>query len=118
MFFAPKGGMGVLVDALVRSLGDAGVELRTDALAVAVDRDGGVRLDGGELVAADGVVVAVPAAAAAMVLGDLSAEATGGSGDDPHRVGRAGHASRSHVTTSPMRSTAAATSCRASRARC
>jgi protoporphyrinogen/coproporphyrinogen III oxidase len=67
VFFAPKGGMGSLVDALVADLERRGVTVVADAVA-GVARDGvawRVELAGGEAVPADGVVLAVPASPAA-----------------------------------------------------
>ena len=55
----PRGGTGALIDALARLLRDLGGELRTDAPVEAVltegDRATGVRLESGEVIAADHV---------------------------------------------------------------
>lgn len=67
-----RGGLGELVEALVADLGSAGVEIRCGqaALALAPAAGGGwrLRLAGGAEVAADAVVLALPAAAAAGLL--------------------------------------------------
>jgi oxygen-dependent protoporphyrinogen oxidase len=75
VFFAPVGGMGVLVDTLVRSLDHAGVELRSEAIAREVGRDGVIVLDCGRRVAGDGVIVATPASVAATILAGTSERA-------------------------------------------
>ncbi len=68
MFLTLRGGLGCLVETLV-ARSDA--EFRTSASVDAVVPDGGgleVVLDGGEVLAADGVILAVPAHAAADIL--------------------------------------------------
>jgi len=70
VFFAPKAGMGALVAALVADLSAREVRVLADA-ATAVERDGPtwrVQLAGGESEHADGIVLAVPAGAAAELL--------------------------------------------------
>ena len=67
VFFAPKGGMGALVAALVDDLQARGVGVLADA-ATGLDRDGSgwqVHLAGGSTLAADGVVLTLQAPAAA-----------------------------------------------------
>jgi oxygen-dependent protoporphyrinogen oxidase len=64
VFFAPAGGMGTLVDALARRLeADPGVTVRTGTAATPLVRHGARYETAG--VEADGVVVTVPAGAAA-----------------------------------------------------
>jgi oxygen-dependent protoporphyrinogen oxidase len=73
LFAAPAGGMGALVDALVRRLPEGAVRLRSPVTALARD-GGGWRLGvGNEPLAADAVIVAAPAHAAAPLLGPLDA---------------------------------------------
>jgi oxygen-dependent protoporphyrinogen oxidase len=73
LFAAPAGGMGALVDALARRLPEGAVRLRSPVTALARD-GGGWRLGaGGEPLAADAVIVAAPAHAAAPLLGRLDA---------------------------------------------
>lgn len=70
VFFAPKGGMGTLVDALVRAIGDAGGRFE-QAAASGIDRSGcawEVALDGGGRVAASAVAVTTPAGPAAALV--------------------------------------------------
>ncbi len=76
-FLAIRGGMGKLIGALAAELsGRAEIRLRTrvESVGRAGDRFA-VRLSGGEVLGADGVVVAVPAHAASAMLADLSREA-------------------------------------------
>ena len=89
MFFAPRAGMGALVDALVRDLDHRGVELVPGTAVAArahrrdLARHGRPRDDEGRrrtgsartLLAADGVVVATPAAAAAALVRDAAPRA-------------------------------------------
>ncbi|HEX2849760.1 MAG TPA: protoporphyrinogen oxidase [Acidimicrobiales bacterium] len=78
VFYAPAGGMGRLVDALVHALRDRGVELSTATAVEAITRDGDrweVRTVGGEVMAADRVLVTVPAFTAARLLEPLSRRA-------------------------------------------
>jgi oxygen-dependent protoporphyrinogen oxidase len=77
VFFAPRGGMGALVDALVDDLRARNVRIVTDAIT-AIERDGtGWRetLAGGDGLAADGVVLTVPAGPAAELLRPHAAQA-------------------------------------------
>lgn len=67
VFMAPRGGMQTLATAITRELVDAGVHLRTSARVErleSVDGSPAVRLHlvDGELIEADGVIVATPAA--------------------------------------------------------
>jgi protoporphyrinogen/coproporphyrinogen III oxidase len=71
-FFTPATGLGTLVEALAERL--VGVDVRLGTPAVAISRDGaGYRVGD---VAADAVVVAVPAFAAAPLLAQLAPSAT------------------------------------------
>ena len=73
VFFAPRGGMGALVEALRRDLAERGVEV-VPAAARRVARAGRawrVELHDGTALQAAGVVVATPADVAAAVLGEL-----------------------------------------------
>jgi oxygen-dependent protoporphyrinogen oxidase len=74
LFVAPAAGMGALVDALARRLPEGVVRLR--APVAALGRDGPRwRLEtGADALAADAVVVAAPAPAAARLVGALDAE--------------------------------------------
>jgi oxygen-dependent protoporphyrinogen oxidase len=72
-----EGGTGALVDALVNMLRDDGVPLRENATVDSVTRDGTtwtVRLEGGERLEADAVLLAVPAYAAAKLVANLDDE--------------------------------------------
>jgi oxygen-dependent protoporphyrinogen oxidase len=76
-FLSLAGGIGELVNALVHRLSAAGVSLRTSAGARALERHQGedawiVRLDSGERLAADAVLLAVPAHVAAQLVRALS----------------------------------------------
>ncbi len=79
-FWALRGGLGTLVDRLVTALADRGVTVRTDCAVDRLDRgpDGGpawsLHTTGGT-VAADAVVLAVPAAPAADLLAGHDADA-------------------------------------------
>src|SRR2546422_1949388 len=74
LFAAPLDGMGALVEALARRLPEGIVRLRTAVGSLARD-GGGWRLEaGGGALAADAVVVATPAHAAAPLLASLDAE--------------------------------------------
>ncbi len=67
VFFAPRGGMGALAEALAVGVGDAGATVHA-ARAVGLERERSgwrVALEGGRALPADGVVVATPAAVAA-----------------------------------------------------
>jgi oxygen-dependent protoporphyrinogen oxidase len=70
LFLTPAGGLQRLVQALAARLRERGARLETGAEATALDpADGGYRLRaGGRSVTADGVVLAVPAGAAAGLL--------------------------------------------------
>jgi oxygen-dependent protoporphyrinogen oxidase len=61
MFLAPGGGMGELVERLEQRLRLAGVTFRSEAVATI-----------GELGTYDGIILALPAARAATILGDLA----------------------------------------------
>jgi protoporphyrinogen/coproporphyrinogen III oxidase len=77
VFFAPRDGMGALVDALAADLRARDVRIVADGVA-ALERDGNrwrAVLAGGDAVDADGVVVAVPAGPAAELLRPHSARA-------------------------------------------
>lgn len=70
VFYAPRQGMGALVDALRRDADDQGLEVVTDP-AVGLERERShwrVALAGGRALRADGVVVAAPAGVAAGLL--------------------------------------------------
>jgi len=79
IFLSVRGGLGRLVDELTRALADRGVELRDHSPVDAIGRAAGgggrrwaIRTDG-EQCDADGIVVAVPAPAAAGLLRPLDA---------------------------------------------
>lgn len=76
-FWALRHGFGSLVDRLASALTDRGVELRTGCTAFALSPDaGGWRVDTAHgAIAADGVVLAVPAGPAAALLAPLDADA-------------------------------------------
>ncbi len=69
--WAPKGGLGALVDALATGLGDR-LEL-ADPVEQVAPRAGGVTIDGDEF---DGAVLAVPAEEAATLIGNMPELAT------------------------------------------
>ncbi len=73
MFVKPRDGMASLTDALARALGD---RVRTGVVAESIAAAAGptysVRAAGGEVLQADTVIVATPAAAAAAQLRDLA----------------------------------------------
>jgi len=71
LFGAPAGGMGALVDAVARRLPEGAVRLRAPATELARDGAGWRVRAGGDALAADAVVVAAPAFAAAPLLGPL-----------------------------------------------
>jgi len=80
VFYAPRGGMNTLVDALVARLGALGVEIHFDAAVMAIERTNGsggyvVVTDGGERIDADRVLVTTPAFVAGPLLSPLSAAA-------------------------------------------
>ena len=75
VFWAPLGGMQRFTDAIVAGLASRDVVVRTSTVVDAIEpRDGGyaVMVAGGEEVATDRVIVAVPAFTAAPLLRDLS----------------------------------------------
>ena len=76
VFYAPRGGMGALVDALAASLRAAGAELRTSSPVAAIERRADrwlvVEDDDGAVHDADAVVVTTPAYAAAPLLAEHS----------------------------------------------
>jgi protoporphyrinogen/coproporphyrinogen III oxidase len=79
VFFAPRGGMGALVDALVDGLGGQGVEL-VAATATALERHGAtwrVRTGAGGSLDAGRVVVTAPAPVAATLVEPLAPAAAG-----------------------------------------
>jgi protoporphyrinogen/coproporphyrinogen III oxidase len=70
VFFAPRGGMGTLVDVLVGAIGDAGGSVRPVA-AHGIDRDGSgwqVALDDDGRISATAVAVTTPAGPAAALV--------------------------------------------------
>jgi oxygen-dependent protoporphyrinogen oxidase len=70
VFLAPKGGLSRLVDTLVSHLVSAGVTFRSSAVSLVKPSGGGlVDLEGEQF---DGAVLAVPARAAAALLGGLA----------------------------------------------
>jgi oxygen-dependent protoporphyrinogen oxidase len=71
LFAAPAGGMGALVDAVARRLPEGAVRLRAPAAELVRDGAGWRVRAGGEEYAADTVIVAAPAFAAAPLLGRL-----------------------------------------------
>jgi len=77
-FMSLEGGTGALVGALVDMLRDDGVPLRENATVESLTRDGGwtVRLQGGERLEADAILLAVPAYAAAKLAAGLDDELT------------------------------------------
>ena len=78
VFYAPRGGMSALVEALRHDGADHGLELVTGT-AVGLEREHAswrVALTGGRALRADGVVIAAPAGAAAGLLRDHAARAS------------------------------------------
>lgn len=74
-FVSLRGGMDALVTALVAGLERTQVLLGTSATRVSSRADGyAVELEGGDVVRADGVIVATPAFATALLLEDLDEE--------------------------------------------
>lgn len=78
VFYAPRRGMGALVDALTSSLGTSGAHLRTSAPVVAIERRADrwlVEGEDGSVDDADAVVVTTPAYVAAPLLAPHSPDA-------------------------------------------
>jgi oxygen-dependent protoporphyrinogen oxidase len=78
VFYAPRGGMGALVDALTIALRDAGAELRNGTAAAAIERRADrwlVEAADGSVLDADAIVVTTPAFAAAPLLAPHSPDA-------------------------------------------
>jgi oxygen-dependent protoporphyrinogen oxidase len=78
VFYAPRQGMGALVEASVADLREAGAELRTSAPAAAIERRADrwiVVCDDGSFADADTVVATAPAYATAPLLADHSPDA-------------------------------------------
>lgn len=78
VFYAPRGGMSALAEALRRDAADHGLEV-VAATAVGLERERAhwrVALEGGRALRADGVVVAAPAGVAAGLLRDHVARAS------------------------------------------
>jgi oxygen-dependent protoporphyrinogen oxidase len=75
-FMSLEGGTGALVDGLVDRLRDDGATLRERATVEGLTRDESwtVRLEGGERLVADAVLLAVPAHAASKLVADLDEE--------------------------------------------
>jgi oxygen-dependent protoporphyrinogen oxidase len=71
VFLTPKGGLGVLVDRLVEDLESAGTTIERRAVTAVEAADEGVRVDDDPF---DAVVLAVPAAPAAGLLGTHAPE--------------------------------------------
>ncbi len=75
VFLGLAGGLGTLVDRLVEQLGAAGVELATERAVTGLRATGGgyaLEMAGGATRDVDGIVVALPAPAAAPLFGDLA----------------------------------------------
>ena len=86
-FLTPAGGLDTLVMALEQRLRDAGTALIFGDPAVAVTRSGSafdVRLESGDLIRADAVIVATPAYAASCLLADLDPVLAAELGAIPH----------------------------------
>ena len=77
LFGAPAGGMGALVDAIARRLPEGAVRLRAPVTELVRDGDGWRLRAGGDTLAADAVIVAAPAWAAAPLLRPLDATLAG-----------------------------------------
>jgi protoporphyrinogen/coproporphyrinogen III oxidase len=78
-FETPRAGVGALVDATSAAIGALGAHIRLGVAVTAVEhRADGYRviLDDGTVLDSDGVVLANPAAAAAMLVRDLAPEAS------------------------------------------
>jgi oxygen-dependent protoporphyrinogen oxidase len=94
VFYAPRRGMGALVDALVSSLRDAGAALHVSSPVASIDRRADrwlVETDDGSVHDADAIVVTTPAYAAAPLLAPHSPAAA-------ELLGRIGYASVTLVT--------------------
>ncbi|HUP86011.1 MAG TPA: protoporphyrinogen oxidase [Acidimicrobiales bacterium] len=94
VFYAPRRGMGALVEALVSSLGGRGAEVRTGASVASIERRADrwvVVGDGHGALDADAVVITTPAYAAAPLVADHSPDAA-------DLLGRIGYASVTLVT--------------------
>ena len=80
LFYAPGKGMSRLVDALHADLTDAEIHTERPAVKVTARRRGNYLVDteDGDRIEAAGVVIALPATAAAKLLADLSDGAAGG----------------------------------------
>jgi oxygen-dependent protoporphyrinogen oxidase len=86
-FLTPAGGLGALVGALETRLRDAGTALIFGDRAVAVTRSDSafdVRLESGDLIRADAVIVATPAYVTACLLADLDPALAAELGAIPH----------------------------------
>jgi protoporphyrinogen/coproporphyrinogen III oxidase len=86
-FLTPAGGLDALVMALEQRLRDAGTALLFGDPAVAVMRSGSafdIRLESGDLIRADAVIVATPAYAASCLLADLDPVLAAELGAIPH----------------------------------
>ena len=84
-FVSLRDGMGSLVAALVGAFERTELLLGRAVARVSRRADGyEIELDGGELLAADGVVVATPAFATAELLADLDAELSAAHAEIPH----------------------------------
>ena len=79
LFAAPRAGVGALVDALAARLPPGAMRLGTRVRSISARSGGGyeVEVEGGPPLAADGVVVAVPADRAAALLARLDAGLAG-----------------------------------------
>jgi oxygen-dependent protoporphyrinogen oxidase len=77
LFGAPAGGMGALVDAMARRLPEGAVRLRAPVTELARDGAGWRLRAGGDMLAADAVIVAAPAWATAPLLRPLDATLAG-----------------------------------------
>lgn len=86
-FLKPAGGLGDLVHALERRLHDGGAAIRTGIAAASISRTGNtydIRLDNGETLTADALIVATPASAASHLLADIDSALAGELAAIPH----------------------------------
>ncbi len=86
-FLTPAGGLGEMVTTLASTLRQQGVAIRTGAAVTGLSRAGSgykVHLASGERIAADAVIVAAPAYAAAEILAGLDGELTADLAAIPH----------------------------------